>query len=183
MSPSFGSLLALMAAMVTIQSGASLAKELFLVWGVAATTMVRTSFGFLFLGALWFPKRETLRQFWRPVLAYGFSLGLMNLTFYHALNRLPLGLTVALEFLGPLGLSLIQSKRAIDIFWALLAAAGVALLMIPDSQWAGLFSWAMGCQGIPSESCGGLSAAVGHDSPGGMLDPVGVLFALTAALA
>jgi inner membrane transporter RhtA len=144
-----------------IQSGASIAKELFPIWGVVLTTMVRTLFGFIFLSFFWFPKKEILKSSWRPALAYGFSLGSMNLCFYFALNRLPLGLAVALEFLGPLSLSLLNSKKAIDIVWALLAALGVIVLLLPSGLW----------EGGPGES------------PSLGVDPLGVIFALIAALA
>jgi inner membrane transporter RhtA len=83
--------------------------------------------------------------FWRPwrfkfsiseikdLFYYGISLGLMNLCFYFALEKIPLGLAVTLEFVGPLGLSLISSRKKRDFFWVLLAAAGLYLIM-PTTQ-------------------------------------------------
>ena len=69
------------------------------------------------------------RDAWPVVLGYGVILGLMNLSFYLALDRLPLGIAVTIEFLGPLAVALLGSRRWLDAFWAVLAAGGVVLLM------------------------------------------------------
>ena len=65
---------------------------------------------------------------WRTVLAFGLVLGVMNVLFYLSLTRLPLGAAVTIEFLGPLVLSVVVSRRASAWLWAVLALAGVALL-------------------------------------------------------
>ncbi len=120
----------LVIAMISIQSGASVAKELFPVLGVSVTTMLRTGFAAMILGSLWFPKAAQLPgNSWKVGLAYGGSLGLMNLSFYLSLERIPLGLAVTLEFVGPLGLALVQSRRLLDILWAAMAMLGIFLLL------------------------------------------------------
>jgi len=69
------------------------------------------------------------------LLAYGLSIGSMNLLFYMAIQYIPLGIGVALEFLGPLGLALLYSRRLLDLLWVALAACGVWMLM-PHSDGA-----------------------------------------------
>ena len=76
--------------------------------------------------------RPRLSQFtsaqWKAVIPFGLCLGAMNLVFYLAIERIPLGLGVTLEFIGPLLLAVFTSKRRSDLLWILLAAAGIALI-------------------------------------------------------
>jgi len=62
------------------------------------------------------------------VIPYGLCLGAMNLVFYFAIERIPIGLAVTLEFIGPLMVAVLGSKRAVDFLWVLLAAAGIVLI-------------------------------------------------------
>ncbi len=122
---------AVVVSMVSVTSGAALAKSLFHAIGPGGTTGLRNGYGALMLLAFWRPWRGgwlTARQ-WRLVAAYGASLGMMNLLFYSALQTLPLGLAVAIEFIGPFTLALINSRRLTDFVWLLLAVAGLALLL------------------------------------------------------
>src|SRR5262245_60312882 len=101
---------------------------------------------------LWRPSQRMNRHTWTVVLSYGVILGLMNLCFYLALARIPLGIAVTIEFLGPLAVALAGSKQWLDAFWALVAAGGVVLLMEGrgDLNLAGfLFALAAGaCWGL-----------------------------------
>jgi inner membrane transporter RhtA len=97
--------------------------------GSFGTVALRLFFAAAVLVLLWRPSLRLDRRTWTVVVAYGVVLGLMNLCFYLALARIPLGIAVTVEFLGPLGVALIGSRRWLDAFWALLAAAGVVLLM------------------------------------------------------
>jgi inner membrane transporter RhtA len=116
-------------AVFSVQGGATIAKGLFPVIGPAATTSVRIGLSALLLLAVFRPpvRRFTAAQ-WRAVVPYGVSIGVMNLIFYEALVRIPLGLAVTLEFVGPLGVAIAGSRRALDAVWIVLAAIGIALI-------------------------------------------------------
>ncbi|HEX4924654.1 MAG TPA: DMT family transporter [Bdellovibrionales bacterium] len=124
------SLLVIAAAMVSIQAGAALAKQLFPVLGSQGTTIVRLAAAAIILSVIWRPWRTRLNKRQLGAIAlYGATLGAMNSLFYMALERIPLGVAVAIEFVGPLGVALAGSRRAIDFVWALLAAAGILLIL------------------------------------------------------
>ena len=97
--------------------------------GSFGTVALRLFFAAAVLMLLWRPSLRMDRRMWTVVLSYGVILGLMNLCFYLALARIPLGIAVTIEFLGPLAVALIGSRRWLDAFWAVLAAGGVVLLM------------------------------------------------------
>jgi inner membrane transporter RhtA len=97
--------------------------------GSFGTVALRLFFAAAVLMLLWRPTLRMDRRAWTAVVSYGLILGLMNLCFYLSLARIPLGIAVTIEFLGPLGVALLGSRRWLDAFWALLATAGVVLLM------------------------------------------------------
>ena len=130
MSRKFLAVLAVLVAMLSFQTGASLAKQLFPLVGPVGTTTLRLTFGALILCAIWRPWRQKLtRAELRTIAIYGVAIGGMNLCFYIALKTLPLGIGVAVEFIGPLAVAVIASRRAIDFVWAALAAAGIVLIL------------------------------------------------------
>ncbi|CAL9324561.1 EamA family transporter [Streptomyces sp. SudanB182_2057] len=114
---------------VSVQVGSALAKHLFDTVGSFGTVALRLFFAAAVLMLLWRPSLRMPRRTWAVVLGYGVTLGLMNLCFYLALARVPLGIAVTTEFLGPLAVALAGSRRWLDALWALLAAGGVVLLM------------------------------------------------------
>ena len=121
---------ALILGMISVQLGASIAKSLFSVAGPLGTVALRVGFGTLILCGALRPWRVRIRRgSWAPIVVYGMDLGVMNMLFYQALSRLPLGVAVALEFTGPLAVALFFSRRVIDVFWVLLAVAGLSLLL------------------------------------------------------
>ncbi|MDB5718432.1 MAG: rhtA [Sphingomonas bacterium] len=123
-------LAALLVAMVSIQFGASFAKRLFPVVGAEGTTALRLGLASIILFAVLRPWRSRLSRASLPaLLVYGASLGAMNLLFYMAIRTVPLGIAVALEFVGPLAVAMVSSRRAIDFAWIALAVAGLALLL------------------------------------------------------
>lgn len=114
---------------VSVQLGSALAKHLFSAAGSFGTVALRLVFAAAVLMLWWRPSLRLNRRAWTVVVAYGLILGSMNLCFYLALERIPLGITVTIEFLGPLAVALAGSRRWRDAFWAVLAAGGVVLLM------------------------------------------------------
>lgn len=114
---------------VSVQLGSALAKHLFSAVGSFGTVALRLFFAAAVLMLLWRPSLRMNRRAWTVVLSYGVILALMNLCFYLALARIPLGIAVTIEFLGPLAVALAGSRRWLDAFWALLAAGGVVLLL------------------------------------------------------
>jgi inner membrane transporter RhtA len=124
----------ILVAMVSIQSGAALAKQLFPVVGAAGASALRLIFAAAILLLVWRPFGGNRMDSVGPaerraVVLYGVSLGAMNLLFYLALERIPLGLAVAFEFSGPLTIALIRSRRALDFLWVVCAVFGLALLL------------------------------------------------------
>ena len=131
--------LLLLVAMFSIQVGASMAKSLFPVVGALGATSLRLGFGTLLLWLVLRPWRMSWRTLpWKMLLGYGISLGVMNSLFYLALQTVPLGIAIALEFTGPLGLALLGSRRPRDVAWVALAVAGLLLLVPWSSQHAAL---------------------------------------------
>ena len=124
----------LIIAMISIQSGASLAKSLFPVVGAQGTTALRLIFASLILLLVLRPWRARLTaRSLRTVMLYGISLGSMNMHFYMSLQTVPLGIAVALEFTGPLAVALWASRKLIDFLWVALAVIGL-LLLIPIGE-------------------------------------------------
>ncbi|WP_213880020.1 threonine/homoserine exporter RhtA [Pseudomonas sp. dw_358] len=120
----------LVIAMVSIQSGASLAKQMFPLVGAQGTTALRLLFASVIMLLLLRPWRAKLDAgSLRTVMVYGLSLGCMNLMFYLAVRTVPLGIAVALEFTGPLAVAIYASRRAIDFLWIGLAVFGLVLLV------------------------------------------------------
>jgi inner membrane transporter RhtA len=121
--------LLVLAAVSSVQLGGAFAKTLFDEIGPGGTAFLRVLFAALILAALWRPAVWGLsRAEWQLAIAYGFVLVAMNLTFYEALDRIPLGIAVTFEFVGPLGVAIVGSRRPLDLLWVALAAAGILLL-------------------------------------------------------
>ncbi|MEZ5093868.1 DMT family transporter [Nocardioides sp.] len=114
---------------LSVQFGAAIAKHLF--DEIAPTTMVwlRLTTSTVILGALARP-RLTGRSGadWRVAIAFGITLATMNWAIYQSFARIPLGLAVTIEFLGPLTVAVLGSRRPSDLVWVALAGLGVALL-------------------------------------------------------
>lgn len=120
---------AVLLAIISVQCGAAIAKSLFPVIGAIGTTSIRIGISAILLLLAYRPNlfQITPKQ-WKLVVPYGLSLGAMNLIFYLAIERIPIALAVTLEFIGPLLVAIIGSRRLIDYCWVLLAATGIVLI-------------------------------------------------------
>jgi inner membrane transporter RhtA len=123
-------------AMLSIQLGASFAKQLFSELAPAGISFFRIFFASVLLFLFFRPAKLTRSQ-WKLLIPYGLSLGLMNLTFYWSLAKIPLGVAVAVEFTGPLVLAVLLSRRPKDFIWIGLAGLGLYLLS-PLNQLQGI---------------------------------------------
>jgi inner membrane transporter RhtA len=116
----------------SIQFGAALAATMFDDLGPGGTSAIRLGFAAIVLMAIWRPRvRGRGMAELRLAAVFGLTLGAMNLFFYEALDRIPLGIAVTLEFAGPLGIAVAMSRRRLDLLWAALAALGIVLLSDP----------------------------------------------------
>lgn len=116
----------------SVQFGAALAATLFDDVGPAGTSMLRLVLSAAVLALFWRPAIRGLRAADRRlVVAFGLALGLMNFSFYEALDRVPLGVAVTIEFIGPVSVAVALSRRRLDFLWIALAVAGIVLLADP----------------------------------------------------
>ena len=118
-----------MAGVGSVQFGAALAKSLFDEVGAGGTTFLRLALAAILLVLIWRPrlKGRSRRELWL-VFWFGLVVAGMNLAFYSSLDRIPLGVAVTFEFVGPLGVAVWGSRRALDLVWVALAAVGILLL-------------------------------------------------------
>ena len=131
----------LILAMVGFQTGAALAKTLIPVVGPSGAVALRLFYATLMLWLVWRPWRMRVDvKAARTILIYGIALGCMNLLFYCALQRIPLGIAVALEFTGPLGVAFAAATRPVDFLWVALAVLGV-LMVLPLSGASQALDW------------------------------------------
>jgi inner membrane transporter RhtA len=118
-----------LAGIVSVQSGAALATKLFDDVGPVGAVALRLALSAVILSAIWRPGAQLLRGAKRrDIILFGLALAGMNTCFYAALDRIPLGIAVTLEFVGPLGVAIAGSHKRLDLAWAGLAAVGIALL-------------------------------------------------------
>lgn len=116
-------------AVIPVQVGAAFAVQLFDELGAAGATFGRLAFAAVVLVALWRPRlRGHSAADLRVAVAFGLVLGGMNLCIYEAMDRIPLGIAVTFEFVGPLGVALAGSRRALQLLWVALAGIGIGLL-------------------------------------------------------
>jgi inner membrane transporter RhtA len=182
----------------SVQLGAAIAKGLFGSLGPTGTVFLRVGFAALVLLALWRPRLGGYgRRDYLIAVLFGLALAGMNLSIYLSFDRIPLGVAVTLEFVGPLGVAVAGSRRWLDLLWVVLAATGI-LLLAP----LGIFETGLDPLGVAFAFLAGgfwaayilLSARTGRSFPGvtGLvialcvgavaLAPVGIVGAGTALL-
>ena len=116
-------------AATSVQFGAAVAVLLFDRVGPQGAVLLRLALAAVMLLVLWRPSlRGHSPPQWRLVGLFGVALAGMNGCYYAAIDRIPLGIAVTLEFVGPLGVALAGSRRARDLVWVALAAAGIVAL-------------------------------------------------------
>jgi inner membrane transporter RhtA len=159
-----------------VQVGATVARHLFAALGPTATVFLRVAFGGLILLAIARPRWPRLAPaHWRSIVLFGLIIAAMNLCFYQSIARIPLGIAVTIEFIGPLGVAIIGSRKPLDFGWAIMAALGVALLSVTGGSVSGLgILFALGA-GAGWASYIVLGQRVGRMVPGSD----GLVFALT----
>ncbi len=114
---------------VSVQCGAAIATTLFDEVGPGGAVLLRSFFAAVALAVFARAGLGRLRRELRPdVAVFAIALAGMNLCFYESLDRLPLGVAVTLEFIGPLGVAVFGTRRRLDVVWGLLAGVGVVLL-------------------------------------------------------
>ncbi|MFC7374585.1 DMT family transporter [Brachybacterium sp. GCM10030268] len=155
----------------SVQFGAALATHLFPALGSWGTTALRLGLAAVLLMAIVRPKfHRFTRQQWIAVAAFGVIVGAMNGSFYSAIDRIPLGTAVAIEFLGPLTVSAVLSTRRTDLLWVALALAGVSLFGLESFTGAGALDGIGVLFALFAAACWGLyvlaSARVGKLVPG-----------------
>jgi inner membrane transporter RhtA len=114
-------------AMLSFQLGAAVATGLFDQIGVPTTAFLRNTVGGLLLAVVARPRlhRPPAELAW--LVVFGLQLAVMILAFYAAILRIPLGVAVTIEFVGPLTVALVGSRRPRDIVWVVLAGSGIAI--------------------------------------------------------
>jgi inner membrane transporter RhtA len=119
---------------LSVQVGAALAKNLFPELGPGGTVFLRIGFAAILLLVAWRPRLGgRTRADYYAVLLFGLTIAGMNAAFYAAIARLPLGIAVTIEFVGPLAVAVGGSRKRLDLLWSALAAAGILLL----APWGG----------------------------------------------
>jgi inner membrane transporter RhtA len=127
--------LLVLVSIASVQCGSAVARGVFDDFGAAGITLLRLALAALLLLVVLRPRvRSWSGQAWRAAALLGGVMAGMNLVFYLSIRTVPLGIAVTVEFVGPLLLALAQTRRLIDLLWAVLAAGGVALLGVHTSS-------------------------------------------------
>ena len=128
-TPHVQALLLLLIAMISVQSSGSLAKTLFGQFPILSVAAMRMLIGAVILALIFKIWQINFRQVkWKAIISYGIALAGMNAMFYLSINRLPLGIAVSFEFIGPLSVALYYARQKFDFVWVGLAILGLILL-------------------------------------------------------
>ena len=118
----------------SVQFGSAIATKIFDEVGPGGAVLLRLTTASVLLCAVVRPRLSgRSRRELALAALFGLVLAAMNMTFYHAIDRIPLGIAVTLEFVGPLGVAVLGSRRRLDLVWAALAVAGILALTHGDT--------------------------------------------------
>ncbi|MFP5067912.1 EamA family transporter [Acinetobacter pittii] len=155
----------LILAMLSVQSSASLAKILFQNFPVLTVSAMRLCLGAIILAIIFQIWRINFSQVrWKAILAYGFALAGMNALFYLSIERLPIGIAVAFEFIGPLSVALYHARQKYDFVWVSFATIGL-ILLFPFNQ-AHSLDWIGVLFAISAGACWALYIIAGQKPSG-----------------
>jgi inner membrane transporter RhtA len=121
--------LILLIAMISMQSSGSFAKYLFDEFPILTVSAMRLLLGSLILAIIFKVWQIHFKDVkWSAIISYGIALAGMNMLFYLSIERLPLGIAVSFEFIGPLSVALFYARQKFDFIWVGLAILGLVLL-------------------------------------------------------
>ena len=174
----------LMGSISSIQIGIAISTFLFDEVGVAGTVFLRSALAAVVLVLIWRPSPRIPQAQLRLVVFFGITLAAVSLAIYEAIDRIPLGTAITLEFIGPLAVALITSRRPRDLVWAGMAAVGIVLLT------GGIQGGALDALGIVLALVAAffwgayimLGTRLGVDSSGGSLLALAMVFATVLTL-
>jgi inner membrane transporter RhtA len=123
--------LAVLLSMISIQGGSAFAKFIFPLIGTTGACVLRICLAAILLFIINRPRIFSFsRREWLYGACYGLSLGCMNFLYYQAIRRIPIGIAVAVEFIGPMVFAMLLSRSLLDFVWVAVAGAGI-LLIVP----------------------------------------------------
>lgn len=126
----FWPIMIILISMASVQGSSSLAKYLFPLVGSAGMTAWRLVFSSIMLAFIFKPWRKTIdKQAWKYIILYGFALGFMNLSYYAAIERIPIGIVVAIELIGPIVVAMFSARKLWDFIWLTIAIMGLIMLL------------------------------------------------------
>ncbi|GAA5103554.1 threonine/homoserine exporter RhtA [Orbus sasakiae] len=125
--------------MASVQGSSSLAKYLFPILGPSGMTAWRLLFSSIMLVLIFKPWRKPIsKQAWKYIVLYGFALGFMNLSYYSSIERIPIGIAVAIELTGPITVAMFAARKITDFVWLAIAIIGLVMLLPIHSAGADL---------------------------------------------
>lgn len=126
----FWPIILILISMASVQGSSSLAKSLFPVLGPSGMAAWRLVFSSIMLIIIFRPWRKPIKkEAWKFIVLYGLALGVMNLSYYLAIKRIPIGIAVAIELTGPIMVAMFAARRMVDFIWLVIAIVGLIMLL------------------------------------------------------
>ena len=164
--PHLQALILLLIAMISVQSSGSLAKVLFSHFPVLTVACMRLLLSSVILALIFKILQINFKQVrWKAIVSYGFALAGMNALFYLSIHRLPLGVAVSFEFIGPLSVALFYARQKFDFVWVGLAILGL-ILLFPFEQASQRLDWIGVAFALGAGACWALYIVAGQKPSG-----------------